>query len=70
VLSLAAQLDQPTFKAALEAFVGSTVRDLGNSVYSIANKGTEIRICRRHRVASNLDEKVYTDLDFFYIYQL
>lgn len=55
----------PTLKAALEAFVSSTARDVGNSVYSIANKGTEIRICRRHRVASNLDEKIYTDLDFF-----
>lgn len=55
----------PTLKAALEAFVSSTVRDVGNSVYSIVNKGSDIRICRRHRVASNLDDKIYTDLDFF-----
>ena len=45
--------------------VGSTVRDVGNSVYSIVNKGSYIRICRRRRLASNLDDKIYTDLDFF-----
>jgi AraC-like DNA-binding protein len=55
----------PTLKAALEAFINSTANEVGGGVYSIVNRGTQIRICRRHRVASSPDEKIYTDLDFF-----